>query len=121
MIAEASKPIFIRVFNFYERRVAAMIVVTAKFKSLPGMRAKIVEIAGPCVEATRKEKGCLRYELFVSSEDDVTLQFVEEWADLDSLRAHVKAPHLILFREQRKNSVEGGVEVKIFEAKEVSL
>ena len=98
-----------------------MIVVTSKFKSHPGMRDKVTELSVPCVEATRKEKGCLRYELFVSSEDDVTLQFVEEWTDLDSLRGHMKTPHLIAFKEQRKNMVEEGMVLKIFEAKEVSL
>ena len=98
-----------------------MIVVTAKFKSLPGLRAKIIEMAGSCIETTRKEKGCVRYELFVSSEDDVTLQFVEEWADLDSLRAHLKKPHLAAFKEQRKDSVEEGSQLKIFEAQEISL
>ena len=99
-----------------------MIVVTAKFKSLPGMREKVVEMAGPCIEVTRKEEGCVRYELFVSTEDDVTLQFVEEWTDLDSLRAHLKAPHLVAFAEQRQDSVvEGSRELKVFEAKEASL
>ena len=33
-----------------------MVVVTAKFKSLSGMRAKVIELAAPCVEATRKEQ-----------------------------------------------------------------
>ena len=98
-----------------------MIVVTSKFKSLPGMRTKVLEFASPCIESTRKEEGCLRYELFVSTEDDVTLQFVEEWADLDSLREHMKTPHLAKFKEQRKNSVEEGAVLKIFEAREVSL
>ena len=98
-----------------------MIVVIAKFKSLPGMRAKVLELAGSCIEATRKEQGCVRYELFVSSEDDVTLQYIEEWVDLDSLRAHLKTPHLIAFREERKNIVEEGSILKVFEAKEVSI
>ena len=98
-----------------------MIVVIAKFKSLPGMRAKIIEMSGPCVEATRKENGCQRYELLASVEDDVTLQFVEEWSDLDSLRAHVKTPHVTTFREQRKDCVQGAAEIKVFESREVSL
>ena len=34
--------------------VIAMIVVTSTFKSLPGKREKIVELARPAVEATRK-------------------------------------------------------------------
>ena len=99
-----------------------MIVVTAKLQSLPGMRAKVIELAAPCVEATRKEKGCLRYELFISSEDDVTLQLIEEWADSDSLRAHLETPHIKVFREQREDCLAKGNRVlKIFEAKEVTL
>ena len=98
-----------------------MIVVTSKFKAKPGMRNKILELARPCVDATRKEKGCLRYELFVSSEDDVTLQFIEEWTEPDALRAHMKSPHLAAFKEQRKGSVEEGGILKIFEAQETSL
>ena len=101
--------------------VIFMIVATAKFKSLPSMRAKVAELSGPCVEATRKEKGCLRYELFVSSEDEVTLQFVEEWADLDSLRAHLGTSHVAAFKERRKTLIEDALVLKIFEAKEISL
>ena len=104
-----------------KKGVIFMIVVTAKFKCIPGMRDKVAEFARPCVETTRKEEGCLRYELFISSEDDVTLQFVEEWADLDSLSAHMKTPHLAKFLEQRKNSVEEGSVAKIFEAREIFL
>jgi len=108
--------------NFgFLKGVTVVIVVTAKFKSLPGMRDKVVEYASSCVEATRKEQGCVRYELFLSSEDDVTLQFIEEWTDLDALRVHLKAPHLVAFQEQRKNIVEEGRVLKLFEAKEVSL
>jgi quinol monooxygenase YgiN len=98
-----------------------MIVVTSTFKSLPGKREKILELARPCVEATRKEKGCIRYELFVSGEDDVTLQFIEEWADADSLRAHMKSPHIAAFKERRADSVGTDKTLKIFEAKEISL
>ncbi|MDR2179759.1 MAG: antibiotic biosynthesis monooxygenase [Synergistaceae bacterium] len=98
-----------------------MIVVTSTFKSLPGKREKIIELARPCIETTRKEKGCIRYELFVSGDDSVTLQFIEEWTDLDSLRAHLKSPHLAAFKEQRADSVDKGGILKVFEAKEVSL
>ena len=81
-----------------------------------------MELARPCYEATRKEKGCIRYELFLSCEDDVTLQFVEEWTDLDSLRAHLKSPHLAEFKKKRKSKADTtGAILKLFDAKEVSL
>ena len=98
-----------------------MIVVTSKFRAKPGKRDRILELARPCVEATRHEKGCIRYELFMSGEDDVTLQFIEEWTDLDALRVHLKSPHLATFKEQRKDSTEEGGILKIFEARETSL
>ena len=98
-----------------------MIVVTSTFKSVPGKRAHVVELARPCIEATRKENGCIRYELFVSSEEEVTMQFIEEWTDLDSLRKHLKSPHLQDFKEKRKSFVEEGGVLKLFEGKEISL
>lgn len=98
-----------------------MIVVTSKFRAVPGMRNKILELARLCIEATRKEEGCLRYELFMSGEDDVTLQFIEEWADIDALRAHMKSSHLATFKEQRKGNVEEGGILKVFEARETSV
>ncbi|GHV48110.1 hypothetical protein FACS1894204_12160 [Synergistales bacterium] len=98
-----------------------MIVVSSKFKSVPGSRDKIVELSRPAVEATRKEKGCIRYELFVSTEDDVTLQFIEEWADIEDLKAHMKSAHLAAFKEARKSIVQGDSVLKLFDAKETSL
>ena len=98
-----------------------MIVVTFTYKSTPGNRTKVIENARPCIEATRKEKGCIRYELFASTEDDVTLQFIEEWTDLDCLRAHLKTPHVAALRAGQANYVEQGEIFKIFEAKEISL
>ena len=99
-----------------------MVVVTSTFCAKPGMRNKVVELAKPCIEATRKEKGCVRYELFMSSEDEVTLQFIEEWEELDALRVHMKTAHLAAFKESRKDMVEtSGAVLKIFEARPVSL
>jgi quinol monooxygenase YgiN len=108
-------------FARIEKGVIVVIVVTSTFKSVPGKRVSVLELAHPCIEATRKEKGCIRYELFVSSEDEVTLQFIEEWTDLDSLKNHMKSPHLLAFKEQRKAIVEEGGILKLFEAKETSL
>ena len=99
-----------------------MIVVTSTFRAKPGMRDKIIELAPPVLEATRKEEGCIRYELLMSVEDDVTLQFVEEWADIEKLRVHLKTPHLAAFKKARESFVatEGAI-LKIFEAQEVKL
>jgi quinol monooxygenase YgiN len=59
--------------------------------------------------------------LFLSSEDEVTLQFVEEWTDVDALRSHSQSPHLAAFKEARENRVAKGGTLKVFEAKEIPL
>ncbi|NLK19930.1 MAG: antibiotic biosynthesis monooxygenase, partial [Synergistaceae bacterium] len=72
-----------------------MIIVTAKFTAKPGMREKIVEISQKAIELTRKEKGCISYTLFKSSDDDVTLMYYEEWESMDALRVHLKTDHIL--------------------------
>ena len=98
-----------------------MIVVTAKFTAKPGMRQKIVEISQKAIELTRKEEGCISYNLLKNSGDDKTLMYYEEWESLDALRAHLKTDHILEAREARKDLIEGAPEVRIFEARETHI
>lgn len=98
-----------------------MIIVTAKFTAKPGMRQKIVEISQKAIELTRKEEGCISYNLLKNSGDDKTLMYYEEWESLDALRAHLKTDHILEAREARKDLIEGAPEVRIFEARETHI
>ena len=79
-----------------------MIVLTAKYKALPGMRDKILEVAAPCVAATRQEKGNLEYTLYLSSEDPDGILCFERWENAACLQAHGTQPHYTAFGEARK-------------------
>lgn len=46
------------------------------------------------VEPTRKEAGCVRYELLQNKADPADFTFVEEWSSSEALDAHMKQPHL---------------------------
>jgi quinol monooxygenase YgiN len=46
------------------------------------------------VAPTRKEAGCLSYEIFQNRADPCDFTFVEEWASDTALDAHWKAPHV---------------------------
>ncbi len=98
-----------------------MIIVTAKFTAKPGMRQKIVEISQKAIELTRKEEGCISYNLLKNSGDDKTLMYYEEWESLDALRVHLKTDHILEAREARKDLIEGAPEVRIFEARETHI
>ena len=97
-----------------------MIIVSAKFTAKPGLKEKIAEVSREAVELTRREKGNISYTLLSSTEDD-TFMYYEEWEDLDSLKAHLKTEHIAAAREARKDMITGPVSVRVFEAKEVSL
>jgi len=76
-----------------------MIYLIATLKIKPGSLPAIEQAVAPCIEATRKEKGCISYDLFQSTTDPETLTFVERWENQAAVDAHFKEPHLIAWRE----------------------
>lgn len=76
-----------------------MIHLIATITIKPGSFDAVRAAALPCLEATRKEPGCISYELFRSVEDENTLVFVERWESRAVLDAHFHMPHLKTWRE----------------------
>ncbi len=75
-----------------------MIYVVATLKAKPGKRDALIAGAKPCIAETRKEKGCVSYELFQSTSDPDTFNFVERWETREHLTAHFDTPHLKAWR-----------------------
>ncbi|MDR1651576.1 MAG: antibiotic biosynthesis monooxygenase [Synergistaceae bacterium] len=98
-----------------------MIIVISKFRTRPGCRDKVVSLSRPCAEATRNEDGCISYELTASSDDDVTLVFVERWRDKAALASHLRSEHLNRFREDRALFAEGTGDLSLYGATPVQL
>lgn len=46
------------------------------------------------VEPTRKEVGCLQYDLLQNQEDPTDFTFVEQWESHESLDAHLASEHI---------------------------
>ena len=55
--------------------------------------------AKECIEATRKEKGCIAYESHTSINDPNLFVVVERWETREDLNAHGRAPHMKVWRE----------------------
>ena len=61
------------------------------------------------VKATRKEKGCLCYNLHLSKKDPTVFAFYEQWSDKEAFDAHGKSPHMAEMRKAiAGKTVEGG-------------
>lgn len=98
-----------------------MIYVVATLNIKPGTAAQLVAAAKPAIEATRKEQGCISYDLLHSQTDPETMVFVERWETRDNLTSHSKQPHLLAWRKasadfivSRKIEVIGGGTVETF-------
>lgn len=45
------------------------------------------------VEMTRKEDGCIKYELYQDEKDNKIVSMIEEWEDRHALDNHLKSEH----------------------------
>lgn len=77
-----------------------MLFVIATLTIEPGSLDAVITAVKPCLEATRREQGCISYDLHVAVDDDTKLVFVERWENRKALEAHFETPHLQKWREE---------------------
>ncbi|MFO1519012.1 MAG: putative quinol monooxygenase [bacterium] len=68
--------------------------VIALFKAKPGKEESLKAFLTRFIEPTRRERGCLRYELHQNTADPADFAFIEEWEDHGTLDDHLKSPHI---------------------------
>lgn len=76
-----------------------MLYVIATFTVKDGSADTIIEKSKAVIEATRREEGCISYELNHAVEDANTFTFVERWESRAHLDAHFKTDHLQAWRD----------------------
>lgn len=69
-------------------RVLARIAATAD--SVEQVRAILMRV----VEPTRREPGCLGYQLLQNRADSTDFTFIEEWASAAAEQSHLATPHI---------------------------
>jgi len=69
-------------------RVVARIV--AKPDKVEELRSVLLDLVGP----TRKETGCISYQLLQNKSDPTDFTFVEEWASDPAIDDHFTTPHV---------------------------
>ena len=72
-----------------------MVKVVAKNKVEADKLDTVLNLYEELVHATRREEGCIVYELFQDTEDASVLTMVEEWEDKASLDKHMKTEHFV--------------------------
>lgn len=91
-----------------------MIYVVATIELKPDVRDAFLDIFRANVPAVLAEEGCISYAPTVDVVSGIPAQgttrenvvtVVEQWDNLDRLRAHLQAPHMAAYREKVKDMV----------------
>ena len=75
------------------------VTVIAEMTANPGKEEELKRHLMVLVEHTRREEGCVQYDLHVSDADPRKFVFVENWTTGEALDRHSKSPHMDAFRE----------------------
>jgi quinol monooxygenase YgiN len=73
---------------------AEIVTVVATFQAKPGKENELRAALTGLVAPTRKETGCLNYDLHVSPEDPAKFLFHENWTSKAHLDTHLQTPHI---------------------------
>ncbi len=81
-------------------------ILVAEVKAKAGQEEAVGKALLALVEPTRKEEGCLCYNLHRSTKDKGQFMFYEQWATGEALAAHGQTPHMKTLQEAIKSLVE---------------
>jgi len=74
--------------------------VIARVRAKTEHVAQVREILSALVEPTRRESGCLSYELLQNGSDPADFVFVEKWASAAAEQAHFATQHVSVALQQ---------------------
>ena len=75
-----------------------LLTVVAEIVARPGKEDEVRKHLVGFVELTRKEKGCVQYDLHVVNDDHGRFLFYENWDSAEDLDAHAGSEHISAFR-----------------------
>jgi quinol monooxygenase YgiN len=91
------------------------ITVVATFEARPGKEAELKQALLVLIAPTRKEAGCINYDLHVSSENPAKFLFHENWTTKELLDKHLKSPHIEALLPRVNDLCVAFPEIKIWE------
>ena len=77
-----------------------MLLVIAKAKTNAGKEQDLLNITKSLIAETRKEAGCLGYDLYQNTESSVDFAFIEQWESDAALNAHSTSAHFVKFQKE---------------------
>ncbi len=83
-------------------------------KTKPGKEKELEAAFAPCIAATKKEAGCLAYELNHDPDESTSYIMFEKFKDVAALETHVKSEHVKKLFEAIGPLTDGEVKAKVY-------
>lgn len=77
-----------------------MYTIYVKFDCLPGKREAFIQRVKDTgiLAAIRAERGCIRYDYYLSEKDPGELLLIEQWESKEHQQTHIAQSHMALLR-----------------------
>ncbi len=75
----------------------ALLTVVAEMVAKPGKEDELKRRLLSLIEPTRKEDGCVQYDLHQNTDETGRFVFYENWRSRETLERHLQSPHLLAF------------------------
>lgn len=108
-------PLFIGARKAMQAAEANMLTVVAKVRAKPGCEDEVLGELMKLVSETRKENGCLNYDLHRSQTEPAVFMFYENWTDRAALDAHAASSHMKAWGRKQPDLLAHGVEINLFD------
>jgi quinol monooxygenase YgiN len=92
----------------------ASINVVATIVAKKGRESEVEKMLTGLIAPSRKDPGCLSYDLHRSLENPCMFVFYETWESQDLLGKHLETPHLLAWRGKAQELAES-MDVKVLE------
>jgi quinol monooxygenase YgiN len=94
---------------------AKPLTVIAQFKAKPGKESQVRQLLLSLLAPSRKDAGCLNYDLHQALDNPVLFLFHETWASKVHLDAHLEKPDLQTVLAKVKQLVAEPPQVRLWE------
>lgn len=94
--------------------MTTLLTVVAEMKAKPGKEKELRAAALALIEPTRKEEGCIQYDLHVHAADPGRFVFYENWVSAEHLARHSQSDHLKAFGAKAAEFLDGPAQVETY-------
>jgi quinol monooxygenase YgiN len=91
-----------------------MITIVAKNTIKQGKTEEFKLLAESLINESRKEEGCIAYNLYEDSNNCNILTFIEQWENKDAINAHNKSEHFTSIVPQFVDFKDGPSEINLY-------